>query len=263
VQPRSHAGPSAPRELLGRCCNRWRAGADASFRLSSHGAIYAPENLSAKTPLPLDKINASDNWTTFGRNANGTRFAPFTDINPENVNDLQVAWTYHTGRRTTGPGAGVDENTPLQIGNAHSCTPENLVTALDADTGKALWKFDPHAHAAEHVTCRGVGYYDLDTDTSLTPAQKAALPAGTSHQRLLISTVDARLIALTPTGKPVADFGKGGSVTLPPAWAWSSAASAITRLRFRSSWATMRLSVAGSATSCMANLRARCAPTAP
>lgn len=181
-----------------------------------HGAIYAPENLSAKTPLPLDKINASDNWTTFGRNASGTRFAPFTDINPENVNDLQVAWTYHTGRRTTGPGAGVDENTPLQIGNVlYSCTPENLVTALDADTGKALWKFDPHAHAAEHVTCRGVGYYDLDTDTSLTPAQKAALPAGTSHQRLLISTVDARLIALDAhTGKPVADFGKGGSVDL-------------------------------------------------
>jgi quinate dehydrogenase (quinone) len=36
----------------------------------------------------------------------------------------------------------------LQIGNVlYSCTPENLVTAPDADTGKPLWKFDPHARA--------------------------------------------------------------------------------------------------------------------
>ncbi|MFQ9621522.1 MAG: hypothetical protein ACLR17_02605 [Enterobacteriaceae bacterium] len=30
-----------------------------------------------------------------------------------------------------------------------------MVTALDADTGKARWRFDPHASTAEHVTCRG------------------------------------------------------------------------------------------------------------
>jgi len=183
-----------------------------------HGAIYEPGNLSAQTPLALDKIDAPGNWAMFGRNANGTRFAPFNDINLENVSDLQVAWTYRTGRRTTGAGIGVDENTPLQIGNIlYSCTPENMVTALDADTGKALWKFDPHAHSAEHVTCRGVGYYDVDADTRLTPSQKAALPDGICRQRLLISTVDARLIAIdAATGKPCADFGKGGTVDLAP-----------------------------------------------
>jgi quinate dehydrogenase (quinone) len=59
----------------------------------------------------------------------------------------------------------VDENTPLQIGDTlYSCTPLNVVTALDADTGKARWRFDPHAQTAEHVTCRGVGYYDVQSD---------------------------------------------------------------------------------------------------
>jgi glucose dehydrogenase len=43
----------------------------------------------------------------------------------------------HTGRRVSGAGIGVDENTPLQIGDTlYSCTPLNVVTALDADTGK-------------------------------------------------------------------------------------------------------------------------------
>ncbi|MBD4533346.1 PQQ-binding-like beta-propeller repeat protein, partial [Xanthomonas citri pv. citri] len=78
-------------------------------------------------------------------------------------------------RRIQGAGIGVDENTPEQIGNVlYSCTPENLITALDADTGKPIWKFDPKAHSAEHITCRGVGYYDIDKDASLTEAEKIA-----------------------------------------------------------------------------------------
>jgi quinate dehydrogenase (quinone) len=69
----------------------------------------------------------------------------------------------------------VDENTPLQIGDTlYSCTPLNVVTALDADTGKARWRFDPHAQTAEHVTCRGVGYYDVQNDDSLSAEEKPA-----------------------------------------------------------------------------------------
>ena len=85
---------------------------------------------------------APENWEFYGRSASGTRFAPYSDITPENVKDLQVAWTYHTGRRTTGSAFGVDENTPLQIGNVlYTCTPENVVAAVDGDSGKELWKF--------------------------------------------------------------------------------------------------------------------------
>lgn len=99
--------------------------------------------------------------------------------------NLKVARTYHTGRRLTGAGIGVDENTPLQIGDTlYSCTPLNVVTALDADTGKARWRFDPHASTAEHVTCRGVGYYDVQSDDSLSAEEgqpgAAAVPAAYS-----------------------------------------------------------------------------------
>ncbi|WP_218242439.1 membrane-bound PQQ-dependent dehydrogenase, glucose/quinate/shikimate family [Comamonas fluminis] len=160
---------------------------------------------------------APENWEFYGRSASGTRFAPYSDITPENVKDLQVAWTYHTGRRTTGSAFGVDENTPLQIGNVlYTCTPENVVAAVDGDSGKELWKFDPHAKSEEHVTCRGVGYHDMDKDNSLSAVTKAAYATVQQcRQRILVSTIDARMFALDAhTGVPCEDFGEHGFIDL-------------------------------------------------
>ncbi|RWA24697.1 membrane-bound PQQ-dependent dehydrogenase, glucose/quinate/shikimate family [Pseudomonas veronii] len=181
-----------------------------------HGGISNPVAAtdSSKATSPA---SAPENWEFFGRNASGTRFAPYTQITPGNVKDLQVAWTYRTGRRTTGAGAGVDENTPLQIGNVlYSCTPENLITALDGDTGKAIWTFDPHAKSEEHVTCRGVGYYDIDKDDSLSAAVKVSYTDQQQcRQRILVSSVDARLFALDAhTGALCQSFGDNGYVDL-------------------------------------------------
>lgn len=179
-----------------------------------HGQITNPVNLNKNADLAKVNPENPENWTYFGRNANGTRFAPYDDITPANVNELQVAWTYHTGRRTTGADSGTDENTPLQIGNVlYSCTPLDIVTAIDADTGKALWKFDPEASTSEHVSCRSVGYYDMATDDTI-PHQPTDNNQQCS-QRILVSSVDARLFALDAhTGKLCEGFGKNGYVDL-------------------------------------------------
>lgn len=92
------------------------------------------------------KIAQSDNvpvdWTAFSRDSLGTRFSPFTQIDRENVKNLELAWTYRTGRDVTKPN-NVDQNTPLQIGNVlYSCTPENAVHAIDATTGQRKWLFE-------------------------------------------------------------------------------------------------------------------------
>ena len=65
----------------------------------------------------------------------GTRFAPYTQIDKQNVDKLQVAWTYRSGELAEG--ASESQNTPLQIGDTiYTCTPTSKVIALDADTGK-------------------------------------------------------------------------------------------------------------------------------
>lgn len=178
-----------------------------------HGVISNPVSLTKNANLAVANENNDDNWSFYGRNSAGTRFAPYTQITPENVDQLQVAWTYRTGRRTTGPDAGVDQNTPEQVGNIiYSCTPLNVVTALNADTGKPVWKFDPQVKTAQHISCRGVGYYDATKDSSVT---QTASTDQQCLQRIVVSTNDARLFTLDAhTGELCKGFGKEGYVDL-------------------------------------------------
>ncbi|WP_017346635.1 membrane-bound PQQ-dependent dehydrogenase, glucose/quinate/shikimate family [Pantoea sp. A4] len=183
-----------------------------------HGEIHnAPAATSTDLNVPSEEAsNAEQDWRFISRSASGTRYVPLNQITPENVNQLKVAWTYHTGRRLTGPAIGVDENTPIQIGAVlYTCTPENKIAAVNADTGKAIWEFDPHARTLEHVTCRSVGYYDYDQDDSLSAEQKAAYTAATCRQRIIVTTVDARLLALDAhSGQLCENFGQNGIVNL-------------------------------------------------
>ena len=63
-----------------------------------HGVISNPD-AATDNPMAEEPSSGPDNWEFFGRNASGTRFAPYTQITPDNVKDLQVTWTYRTGRR--------------------------------------------------------------------------------------------------------------------------------------------------------------------
>jgi quinoprotein glucose dehydrogenase len=65
---------------------------------------------------------------------------------PANVSKLKVAWTYRTGdfKGPGDPGETTNEVTPIKIGDTvYLCTPHANVVALDAETGRQKWKFDP------------------------------------------------------------------------------------------------------------------------
>jgi quinate dehydrogenase (quinone) len=145
-------------------------------------------------------------WSAYGRTTAGTRYAPFTQINRDNVKDLKLAWTYHTGEKTSLEKSAVDQNTPLQIGDTvFTCTPDDRIAALDADSGAERWKFDTHSSSPIWNRCRGVGYYKL----------KEAPADGVCAERVVNSTIDARLFELdAKTGKPCPEFGSGGIVDL-------------------------------------------------
>nr|WP_047165818.1 membrane-bound PQQ-dependent dehydrogenase, glucose/quinate/shikimate family [Sphingomonas sp. Y57] len=144
---------------------------------------------------------SSVDWTAYGRTNEGRRFAPFNQIDRRNVGSLKVAWIARTGDIPTGSAA--DENTPLQVANRlFTCSPHNIVHALDADSGKILWTYNPRVDAPYWQRCRSVAFHQV-------PGAKVC--AG----RIVIATMDARLIEIdTETGKPCSDFGKGGTVDL-------------------------------------------------
>ena len=65
-------------------------------------------------------IQPDTDWQYYGRDENATRYSPLIQVTPDNVNKLEVAWTYRTGDV---PQAGqtnkwAAETTPIKVGNA-------------------------------------------------------------------------------------------------------------------------------------------------
>lgn len=174
------------------------------------------------TPAGAPKVAADytpgddkQDWTGFGRTADGQRFAPYTQINKDNVRDLQVAWTVRTGDFAYG--GAENQNTPLQIGKTvYACTPSNKVLAIDAVTGERRWTFDPKVNAGYTPTwqrCRSLAYADL-----ALPESHASQPVAAGQvcqKRIYLTTGDMRLIALNAeNGEPCDGFGERGQVNL-------------------------------------------------
>jgi quinoprotein glucose dehydrogenase len=153
-------------------------------------------------------------WPWYGGDAGGNRYSPLTDINPTNVAGLKVAWEWKPGEQAI-PGKGVRpgnfEGTPLMIGGVlYISTSYNRVAALDAETGKQLWAYDPKAYEEDGQALNGVGYVHR------------GVAAWKDHGKLRIfMTSHYRLICLDAvTGKPVPQFGDNGIVDLSQGFAW-------------------------------------------
>src|SRR6266850_3494517 len=117
------------------------------------------------------------NWMSYGRTYDEQRFSPLKQIDASNVSQLGLAWHYDldTAHRA-------QESTPLVIDGVMYVTGAwSKVFALDARTGKELWRFDPKVpgewgvHACCDVVNRGVAAW---------------------KGRLFLGTLDGRLIAL-------------------------------------------------------------------
>ena len=181
-----------------------------------HGTVRPSADIPGYVATKGD--NTPQDWTAYGRDTTGQRYSPFTLINRDNVNKLGVAWTYRTGRGSI----GLDQNTPLQIGDTvYSCTTSNVVIALNADTGKEKWRFDPKASSPMWQRCRGIGYFRTPQAETAQPtatrivATSASSPAPACSERLVLTTIDARLLEIdAKTGQACEGFGTKGAVSL-------------------------------------------------
>ena len=101
---------------------------------------------------------AGKDWTAYGGTNAGDRYSTMDQITPQNVNQLQKTWTFHTRdvRRKGDPVETTYEVTPLKIDDTlYLCTPHDLVFALDAETGQEKWHYDPKdstAIVSDHAT---------------------------------------------------------------------------------------------------------------
>ena len=166
----------------------------------------------AAAPAPTNTFG-SDSWPYYGHDAGGMRYSPLTQISRDNVSTLRVAWTFHTGDTSEAGGrrkrSGF-ETTPLLVdGTLYLTTAFNRIIALDPETGKQRWAYDPKIDLdgdyGDGLVNRGVATW---VDTSRAKDKPC-------HRRIFESTQDARLVAVdAATGAPCADFGNEGQVSL-------------------------------------------------
>src|SRR5712664_4624973 len=112
----------------------------------------------------------NQSWpTNHGAPGNG-HYSPLTQINRENVSQLSVAWTYDT--RETG---GLQTCPIIIDGTLYAVTPSQKVFALDAATGKELWKFDSGIPGTQPI--RGIAFWSSDksSDPNNNAGQKRIL----------------------------------------------------------------------------------------
>src|SRR5688500_16677265 len=167
---------------------------------------------AAAQPTTPRQQNQDGEWRAYGRDALGSRWSPLAEITRENVSRLAPAWTYHTGE--TAPEFATRrrqralEVTPLVVGERmYISTPLGRVMALDPETGRELWKFDPRIDRNTtfgDFTNRGVSFW-----------ADSRRPRGACAERVFIATIDGRLMALDgATGAPCVGFGDAGTVSL-------------------------------------------------
>lgn len=130
------------------------------------------------------------NWLTPGGTPGNSHYSALAQINRSNVATLKEAWRFDTGEE------GGLETTPTVIdGVLYGLTPSKKVFALEAATGKVLWKFDSGVKAS--AANRGLTWW--------TSGGERRLLVGIAHF----------LYALDPaTGKAIPTFGTNGRIDL-------------------------------------------------
>ena len=142
---------------------------------------------------PTARANSGTEWTEYLGGPDRSHYSTLDEINRANVSRLKVAWEFHTGD------FGQMQCNPIVVrGVLYGATGTSQIFALDAATGRNLWRFKLPGDLDPGVTNdRGVTYWQKGTD------------------RRILCTIDGWLYALdAATGKPVKDFGVDGRASL-------------------------------------------------
>ncbi|WPP53549.1 outer membrane protein assembly factor BamB family protein [Catalinimonas niigatensis] len=142
--------------------------------------------------------SAYQNWNVYKGDAESTSYASLDQINQENVDNLQLAWTFRPQDAPQGERFGKYECNPIVVGELmYATSARHWVYAINALTGEKVWTFDPFDGERGGGLKRGVTYWEEDDD------------------KRVLFTAGNELFALNAlTGEPITTFGEEGKVNL-------------------------------------------------
>ena len=129
-------------------------------------------------------------WPVYGGYGENDHYSQLAQINRKNVKNLRVAWTFDTAE------PGGLQTSPIEVnGILYGLTPTQRVFALNAATGKLLWKFDSGIKGTQPD--RGLAYW-----------------SDGKERRILVGVMNFVYALDASTGKPIPTFGKDGRIDL-------------------------------------------------
>jgi quinoprotein glucose dehydrogenase len=144
----------------------------------------------------LTGASANADWSTYLGDKERTHYSPLQQINRTNVAKLKVAWTYDTGDK-----GEYQANNLIVSGVLYTASPTRKVIALDATSGRELWKWDPRSERPGTIGGRQRGLVFWQNETG-------------GEQRLFTGAGN-HLYALDPkSGEVIRSFGENGSIHL-------------------------------------------------
>jgi quinohemoprotein ethanol dehydrogenase len=178
----------------------------------------APASPGDVTPERLKAADAEPrNWLADGRDGNKDYFSPLDAIDTTTVGRLGFAWSYDLGTHRG------QEATPIVIdGVMYTSGYVGIVYALDAATGRELWRFDPHVPDASlrNPCCdtvnRGVAVWRGRIYVASVDGRLHALDAATGKEIWNADTIVDHSVSYASTGAPqiahdVVAIGNGGA----------------------------------------------------
>ncbi len=171
-------------------------------RLTLPPALLLSLLVVASPRLPASPASpATLAWANYGGDSGGTRYSPATALTTANVAALRLAWSVHTGVSAANTSF---EATPIvAAGRLYISAPDDEVFALDAATGRRLWRFKPTLgpDALPNGVNRGVAYGDGRVYVATLDARVIALDAATGRQlwqRQLVTAAHKYYVSAAP-----------------------------------------------------------------
>jgi quinoprotein glucose dehydrogenase len=146
--------------------------------------------------LMVNRLEPGEDWPEYNGDGGRSHYSPLAQITSENVNTLNVAWTYKSGGAdTVGNRTQIQCNPIIINGILYGVSANTQAFALNADTGKEIWK--TNLTDTDGTTSRGVTYWTDGTEKRIF--------FGAGNWLYALNAVSGAVI---PT------FGQGGRINL-------------------------------------------------
>jgi len=143
-------------------------------------------------------VDKERTWSIYKGDANSSNYSPLDQINVSNVRQLKHVWTFAMQDKKASSKAGRSQCNPIIVdGVLYATSASQWAYAINAETGKQIWSFDPFNGGEDGEVNRGLAYWENGDD-----------------RRILFSAANFLYALDARTGKPITEFGINGRVDL-------------------------------------------------